>query len=280
MTRQRTSWLLTAAATVAFAVEGCGSPPAAPTPTPPVVNNTPPIIQSMKVSADRVEADHELDVTASVTDAEVAPETLTYMWSASPANGTFTGSGPVVRWRAPTQQKTPDLYTLTLTVTETFLSAGLPKQNQVSSTVQVPYNDSPAEVRALAEEFYKDFGNSSVSAAACVRNFSDSCRGKQEELANIQGNRDRTDYRIVGSTLSSSPHLTFDSGMTRGTFLQPCTFEDVSTTTGKRQRVSGDCYLSTVYEQWRWWLCDSHFFNGMVTSESLRYRVPGRLMLP
>jgi hypothetical protein len=48
---------------------------------------------------------------------------------------------------------------------------------------------------------------------------------------------------------------------------------------GRRERVSGTCFMTTVYENFRWLLCDSHFdppFDHRF--ESLRYRVPGRAL--
>ena len=268
-----------AAAVVVSACGGSPTVPSPPPPPPPVVNNTPPTISGIRASAQRVDADKEIEVTAVVQDAETALDQLTYAWSATPTGGTFTGSGPVVKWRAPKGQRTPDMYTLTLTVTENYTSAGLPQQNRVSSSTSVRYNDSIAEVTALAVQFYNDFGTYDVSAAQCVRNFSDSCgKDKEEETAQIQANRDRRDYRIVGSTLSSAANLTFDNAMTGATFVQSCTFEDVSTVNGKRTRVTGDCFLTAVYEDWRWWLCVSRFLNGSSTELNLKHRVPGRVI--
>lgn len=254
-------------------------PPPPPPPPPPVVNNTPPTITEVKTSGPRVEADQEIEVTAFVRDDETPLDQLTYTWTASPFTGTFTGNGPRVHWRAPREPQTPDTYTLTVIVTEHYTSADQPQQNTVSSSAEVHYNDSAAEVNAIAVQFYRDFGTYDVSAAACVRNFSDTCASeKQAELAQIQANRDRRDYRIVGSTLNLTPHITVDSTRTGATFLQSCTFEDVSTTNGRRVRVTGDCFLTAVYENWRWWLCDSTFLNGMSTALNLRNRVPGRIL--
>jgi hypothetical protein len=32
---------------------------------------------------------------------------------------------------------------------------------------------------------------------------------------------------------------------------------------GATEKVAGDCVLTTVYEQRRWWLCNSSFENGV-----------------
>lgn len=273
-----------ALATAMISIACSSSTPTAPTPPPPppVVINTPPTIAEVRTSAPRADADQEIEVTAFVQDTETPLDQLTYTWSALPATGVFAGTGPLVRWRAPRQQKTPDDYTLTLTVTEKYTSAGQPQENKVSSSVTVHYNDSVAEVNALAVQFYKDFGAYDVGAAECVRNFSGNgtCASEKEmELQQIQANRDRRDYRIVGSTLNMTPLITLDSSMTGATFLQSCTFDDVSTVNGKHTLTTGDCYLTAVYENWRWWLCKSNFLDGTsIESKSLQLRVPGRVI--
>jgi hypothetical protein len=268
-----------AAAILAFATDGCSSNPTAPAP-PPIVINTPPVIESITVSSDRVDADQHLDVTALVHDGETPLDQLTYSWSAAPVSGTFTGAGAAVKWHAPKQQTTPDLYTLTLTVTESYTSAGQPKRNQVSLSAQVHYNDSSAEVTALASQFLADFGTFEVSPEQCVRNFSNSCRGKQDELGQIQGNR--ANYHIQSSAFAATK-TTFDSARTAGTIEGPCVFEDVPNSgqpnAGRRERISGTCFMTTVYENFRWLLCDSLFLPPFSqTLESLRYRVPGHAL--
>jgi hypothetical protein len=252
----------------------CGSPTGPST----TVANPPPVITETRTSSPRVEAGEEVELTVFLKDNETPLDQLTYTWSVSPPGGTFSGTGRSVRWRAPKLQKTPHVYTLLVTVTEPYTVGRLRQENRVSSSAIVHYNDSASEVNGLAIQFYNDFGTHSVSAVQCVRNFSDSCEGKRWEREDIQRNRDRTDYRIVSSTLSSTPEIEFDSTLGSGTFLQPCTFEDISLTTGKRQRVSGDCLLTTVYEDWRWWLCESYFLYDVTTFESLRHRVPGRVI--
>ena len=101
----------------------------------------------------------------------------------------------------------------------------------------------------------------------CVRNFSDACGGKAEEREQIEDNRNRTDLRIVGSTLFGSPRISLRTSGVDATFTQRCQFEDVEIRLGRRWRVDGDCFLTAVYENWRWWLCTSNFFaSGPPTS--------------
>ena len=125
-----------------------------------------------------------------------------------------------------------------------------------------------------AAQFYKDFGTYSVSATECVRNFSNSCSGKTEELRDIQDNRNRTDFRIVGSTLLGSPAVSIGSQRVTAEYRQRCQFEDVEIRTGRHYRVEGGCFLTAVYENWRWWLCESHFQEPIVVTGPLLSGLP------
>ena len=254
-------------------------------PAPPIVNNTAPTIESIAMAGPRAEADRPIQVTAVVRDLESTLDRLTFTWSATPQTGAFGGTTTLAgnqatnTWRPPTGQPTPDLYTVTLTVTESFTSGGQPRANVVSSSTTVRYNDSPAEVLFLARDFLvSKFGNFNVGPAEAVSNFSDSCAGKAEELEDVQDNR--AEVRIL-SALFLNPVATFDNTMTRGTVEGQCRFEDIPNSgpnAGKRQFVSGTCRLTTVYENFRWFLCDSNFISGTTELASLRGRVPGRIV--
>lgn len=281
-----------AALALSFAIAACGSSPTAPS-TPPVVVNTPPVIDSVTVSSARAEADQSIQVSASVKDAETPLDQLTYVWSATPHNGTFTGTGASVTWRAPKGETSPDTYTITLTVTEHFTSAGKPLTNVTASSTTVHYNDSNAETVGLASLFLKDFGTFSVSPAQCVRNFADTgidihganCTAeKAAELDQITLNR--LNFQILNSTFTATD-VTFNPTLTLGEVDGPCVFEDIpdpghfsppNPNEGRRELVAGICQLTTIYQNFQWRLCESHFnppFN--TTPESLIGRVPGRI---
>src|SRR5262249_32963663 len=114
---------------------------------------------------------------------------------------------------------------------------------------------------------------SSVSAANCVRDFSDSCRGKADERGQIDDNR--LNYEIVGSSLSLT-RVTVAPSFLTATMRVACSFQsrlkrcpaDLPAGevcfVGRVISVRGDCDLTGVYEQKRWWLCDSHFNNGVI----------------
>lgn len=251
---------------------GCGGPP--PKPSPPVVNQ-PPTIVSIAASPERVEAGGEIEVVATVTDPETAVEQLTYAWAALPAGGAFTSTGSRVRWRAPSGATSPDAYRFVLTVSEVYTSQGQMQTNTVTgSSAEVHYNDSVAEISAIAAQFYRDFATFTVSAAECVRNFSDRCSGKSEELRDIQDNRNRTDFRIAGGALLGSPSVSVDSQRITADYRQRCQFEDIEIRNGRRWRIEGGCYLTAVYDNWRWWLCESHFQEPIVVTGPFVAPVP------
>jgi hypothetical protein len=269
-----TRFALGSALAAAFAIGACGGSPVAP----PVVNNTAPTIESVTIAAPRAEADREIQVTASVSDVETPVDQLTYTWSASPVNGTFTGSGATAMWRPPVGQTTPALYTITLTVSERFTSAGQPRTNTVSSSASVHYNDSPAELTFLAKDFIEDkFGDYSVSPAAAVSNFSDNCPGKAAERGDVEDNR----YFVeILSATYEVDSISFDD--TRATVRGRCVFEDIpklGPDAGRPQRVTGICTLTNVYESFRWFLCSSTFQGTGRTPLTLQPgRVPGRVV--
>jgi hypothetical protein len=258
----------------AVAIGACGGSPVAP---PSVVNNTAPTIESVTIASLRAEADREMQITASVKDAETPLDQLTYTWSASPHIGTFTASGATVMWRPPKGQTTPDLYTITLTVTERFTSAGQTRQNTASSSATVRYNDSPAEVTFLAKDFLEDkFGDFRVSPAEAVSNFSDSCRGKADERNDVELNR--KNFHILSARYQVES-ISFNGDNTRATVKGQCIFEDIPNSgpnAGRRQRVAGICTLDNVYENFRWFLCRSSFDGTGTTLLTLEPgRVPG-----
>jgi hypothetical protein len=122
-------------------------------------------------------------------------------------------------------------------------------------------------------QFLSDFARSSTPASECIRNFSDSCRGKAEERADIDYNRDH--YDILSSSLNLRRVMVAPGGRNANVTVA-CSFRSRITkcpppgpgvpacTAGSVESVHGDCNLTGVYEQRRWWLCDSRFENGVV----------------
>jgi len=254
---------------------GCSGTTTEPTP----VTNAPPTITLLTTAKNQIEAGDAVAVDATVTDPETPVDQLTYTWTASPANGTFTGTGAHVKWTAPAGGPTPSFFTLMVTVTEKYKAGTAAKENVVSTTEKIYYNDSPAEIGGLVTQFVKDFGTYSVSPEMCVRNFSDSCRGKTEELTDITNNRNRAGVKILDAT-STIGSIAFNGAKTSADIVAPCTFRD-QYADGKIVTVIGNCLLGAVYENFHWALCYSNFactncnqLAIQVKGFSLKYAVP------
>jgi hypothetical protein len=261
----------------ALLVTACGSGPNAPSPPsgggggvviPPP--NTPPVISSITTSVARAEVDTDVAITAAVTDAETPVAQLQFAWTVSA--GTINGQGSSVVWHTPKDDPTPKDYTIKLTVTETYGTASggvMPQQSVSAESPVVRLHNSPKELGDLAVGFLTDFANSSVSPATAVRNFSDTCRGKQDELNDITENRSH--FVILNSSLRlrsarvRSDNVRADMSVSCGfsSRITKCDSGDLKCVVGAVSDVAGECTLTGVYEQQRWWLCDSHFIpNG------------------
>ena len=273
---------------IAFSALSCGDSTTKPSPvtppvveSPPVVRNDAPVIASMTVNRPRVEADQDVVATAFVSDAETPLDQLMYQWSSTPVNGTFTGPGPIATWRAPKQQATPDLYTLKLLITEKYTSAGQQKENTVSSTVEVHYNDSVRELTTISMRFLTElFPTSTISAQQAVADFSDSCSEKAGEYNDVANNR--INFQILSGTYTNVS-VTPNGDRTYADVSGTCVFKDIpkdpkNPNFGKTETIAGICRLTAIYENWKWWLCSSRFEGTGVTTNSLRYRVPGRIV--
>lgn len=260
-------------------IAGCSDSPSGPDPVPPPppvqTPNTPPVIDSVTVSEPRIEADQEITVNATVRDAETAVEQLIFAWSADA--GSFSGTGPSVKWRAPKEAQTPANYTLRLTVTENYgaqTSTGAQFQHIVNGTSpQVRVHDSPKEIGDMALRFLRYFADSSVSADTALQEFSSSCAGTQAERNDIQDNRRK--FEILSSKLN--PILArVKSPWARGEATVRCEFtsrrkvcdptDPPGCRVGAVESVTGNCNLNTVYEQQRWLLCDSTFDGALLAS--------------
>lgn len=255
----------------------CGGSPTVPTPPPPPPPvNTAPVIDALTVSAERVEVDTEVTLTATVRDAETPVTQLRFEWSAD--GGTFVTDVPArARWRPPSDRATPADYRLTLTLVETY-GAGNAQEHRVSATsAPVRVHNSVGELSGLAIDFLKDFSTPSVRPADAVRYFSDACPGKRAELEDVQSNRDA---RVINSYILGTPRVTVQysggcrllpHGAPNGSpVADACMTVDVvwqSTirASGKPELTTGVSILSGLYAEKRWWLCDSQF-AGSVSS--------------
>ncbi|OFW22421.1 MAG: hypothetical protein A3H97_16775 [Acidobacteria bacterium RIFCSPLOWO2_02_FULL_65_29] len=243
--------------------------------------NAPPIIQSLFMNTDRAEVNGQIQLTAVVVDQEADPASFVYEWAS--AGGAFTGSGASVVWRAP-GSASPAVQELKLTVIERYTvtdadGRSQSRENRATAMVTAYLNDSPAELSALALTFLDDFVHSERSPEYCVRNFSDNCRGKADELGDIQRNRaayiidpTRSSFRILSISYNTPGNTPGQA--TFATVLAPCAFASTEKATGIFGVATGTCRLTNVYEGRQWRLCESNFLpplNSVFDAFSRRF---------
>jgi hypothetical protein len=242
----------------------------APSKTP----NESPTITSLKAQGSRedepaqfADLGEEISVTATVTDQESAPDSLTYEWSAD--LGTFSGTGRAVKWRAPTTGTTPGKATLTLVVVEKYQTtndSGLPvtAENRVTKSVTVNVHDSVKEVGDMATEFLTNFSKSDVPVSTVMKDFTPSCSGTEEERNDVEDNR--AEYVITSYSVGSpTVRIDFDGRCPyRSRSGDACSDSRVEWTSRKKNDDStgvakGIDHIAAVYTSNRWWLCSSDF---------------------
>jgi hypothetical protein len=226
------------------------------------VHNAAPVISAIAIdTSDRVEVNQDVDVTATVTDAETPVANLQFIWRANV--GTFSGSGPSVTWRLPKgTATTPVDVTITLEVRENYADVN-GKGDPITSTNDVkksaapfPAHDSVAELSDMTIKFLVDyFGHSEVSPDACLVDFWDGCSGKDMEHSDIVNNRKMLTIQSAEARVNS---VTFEDE-NDADIVAPCRFEDTLKSTGKSGVSQGNCLLTGVFESGRWWLCRSSF---------------------
>ncbi|MCU0249425.1 MAG: IPT/TIG domain-containing protein [Vicinamibacterales bacterium] len=232
-----------------------------PAPNPPPVI-TALVAQSTRANAPSNYADlgEEIVVTATVQDAETPVSRLVFEWSAD--GGTFTGTGPSVRWRAPTGITTPAQSRLTVKVTEPL--DGAPQS--VSSTATVRVHDSIKEISELSVQFLLDFSDQKNSPEYVVRNFYTGCAGRAEELIDITNNR--LNYTITSYKIGTPTSASINFGGTcayanktgvDGCVGTPAEWKAVDKRTNLSETSTGTARTTAVYRSSRWWLCDSNF---------------------
>jgi hypothetical protein len=230
--------------------------------------------------SNRVEAGGSAELIADVQDDQTPLDQMAYTWSSDKSGGTFTpinGSLRHVRWQPPAGAAA-GAYVFTLNVVERYQDGIQTKQHVVSATTApVHYNDSLAEILKISFRFLTElFPTFSVSPQEAVRDFSDSCQGKEWELYDVTINR--RDFHILSGTYSGVS-VAFNSDKTLATVSGRCVFRDIPNSgpfAGRVERVEGTCTLTALYERWNWSLCSSSYGDGVApVPESLRYRVPG-----
>ncbi len=270
---------------VTVTVDGrSGSLPAAFTYVAPgQVNNDPPVIQSVAARGtkaneppDFADLSEGIVVIATVTDKETTADRLVYEWTGT--DGTFSGTGPAVKWRAPASGSTPFVANLKLTVVDRFQTtdgSGLPItfEHRVEKTFTVKVHDSVKEVGGMATLFLENFSKSSVPVDEVMKDFLVGCYGTAAERQDVIDDREnftRTAYSVGPASVKVN-------------FGGVCAFRNrpgdacsdtsvqwtaVTNATGKTGSTEGIDQVAAVYRQGRWWLCDSQY-NPKSSSGSL-----------
>jgi hypothetical protein len=129
--------------------------------------------------------------------------------------------------------------------------------------------DTRDVIAQMAVAFLNRFVASAVSPEACLVDFTDACRGKRDELGDIQHNREY--FEIVGARLGAPTVQIASSGISATTSV-PCAFdsrirkcETPGCTLGAFGYVAGTCLLTSVREPSGWHLCSSSFAGSVVT---------------
>jgi len=240
--------------------------------------NLPPVITALTIQSPQANAppnfadlNEDVAVSASVTDAETPISQLTFVWTAD--LGTFTGTGPAVRWRAPAVAATPRAVTVTLRVTEAIGGTG--GTQSTTGTATFSLHNSITEIGDLSRQFLLDFSDSNLAPSYVVRDFWDGCPGKAEELGDITTNR--RDFVILSFTIGPANPVSvgFKAGCVvpkygarsgDGCAVVQCEWHDKEKSTGLLGTTKGPDYLTAVYRNSRWWLCNSDFPSGTHTN--------------
>ena len=223
----------------------------------PTAPNTAPVIRSINAQGKRLRqppayADYgeTIQISVVVEDAESAAAQLVYQWRA--CGGTFTGTGPQVEWAAPGLGELPTTCTIEVTVTD--------GPHVLTRSIPIRLHNSVVEVGRLALEFLTEFADNSIPAATTVRNFSDSCPGKKAELDDVTHIRNT---RIINSKEYGTPAVTVAfGGSCKSKTADACAITSVQwnstvKSTGAIEIAKGTSFISGIYRDSRWWLCDS-----------------------
>jgi hypothetical protein len=247
--------------------------PGAFTFTEPQSTNRPPILQGIDAQGTRrnepsrfADLNEEILVTALITDAETSPDALIFEWTAD--QGTFSGTGRVLRWKAPEAGGTPRAATLKVTAIERFQianDAGVPvnQEHRVEGSTVVQVHDSAKEVGTLVTRFLENFSRSSVPTSTVMQDFFPTCYGTATERDEVERNRREL---IITSSFVGPPAVTVNFGAVCPFRDKPgdaCSNSEVRWTSdvraGGSESVAGFDHVAAVYRAEQWWLCDSQW---------------------
>jgi hypothetical protein len=232
-------------------------------------NNPPPKITALTAQGSRpnepeqfADLGESITVTATVTDADTPVSQLAFEWTAD--QGTLTGSGPSVTWKAPEAGDTPLKATIHLTITERYITPdSVIHENKVEQSTTVSVHDSVKEVGDMATLFLENFSRSEVPTSVVMKDFLVGCYGTASERSDVQDNRETY---IITSWAVHAPSVTVNFGGTcplsrRGDACaqNEVRWDSTKKSNGHTGSTSGVDYVAAMYRGSRWWLCDSQF---------------------
>lgn len=243
---------------------GCDGP-VSPSPIPPPPEPTPvtaPVIRSITVPAQRVEANQSVTV-GGVVEVGSARESLDYRWTASA--GSITGQGASAIWTMPGGLVRGVDVTVTLAVAYRYDSVEngrlVTRESVVSRTSDAfRVHDSTAESKELARKFLIDlFGNSSVAPDDCLVDFSDICAdwdyGRNDERDDIVEHRSAFIVHRATMLAQRLEWHTADFATVHNAVL----YDDQEIGKPPKAPTCGDFYVTVIYHAGRWWLCQSRW---------------------
>jgi len=108
------------------------------------------------------------------------------------------------------------------------------------------------------------FGNITVSPDACLVDFSTNRNlcptGRDAEYDDIVGNR--ANYAEIVEAQVRIDRVEVNGERTFAWVTAPCLFRSRKKN-GDPEAYAGRCELTAVYDQGRWWLCESYFRNAV-----------------
>ncbi len=206
-----------------------------------------------------------LTITATAQDPDTPADQLKFEWSSDA--GAFVGAGAAVQWQAPATATTPGQVILNVAVSDGV--------SRVTGSVTVRLHDTVKEVGDKARNFLLAFSDSNIRDANVVlQDFSQGPRcisGRDDEKADVEKNRNL--YKIESFSIgSASVNVAFGG--------KPCSYlpengdacasvpavwnwlclqDSVECKKGESGRSSGLDFVTAVYEDSKWLLCDSHW---------------------
>jgi hypothetical protein len=253
--------------------------------------NPPPVIKSLVARGSRknepagyADLGETISIKAVVTDAETPADGLVFEWTAT--QGTMSGTGASITWKAPSDVAVPADVTVTLKVVERFVTndTAVPeiKENSVVQTTEIAVHDAVKEVGDMATLFLENFSKSSVPVSVVMKDFLPECYGTDEERKDVEDNRD--EFTITSWSVGP-PSVTVDFGGTcsfRSRHGDACSNSDVrwesfKNGSGESGGVVGVDQVAAVYRDRKWWLCDSQF-NGRPLTTSATSRAMLKLL--